>query len=160
MIHRIVQQIARDKHVPIAWNCGRIATLYEGKGDPAECGGSWVLLVLDHLAKVLSELLSPFVMPMYHSNLPHDQHGCVKGKSTDLANRIIRAMIEWAALAKMSIFVLSLAWKGIRQDCQRVCPRNAAGLHQGARSAPCKVRPHADCHTACHRIHKHKPSPI
>ena len=70
IIHGIISNIAKHKYVPVNWKGGRIATLFKGKGDPAVCGHSRGLLVLDHMAKILSDLLSPFIAPLYYHNMP------------------------------------------------------------------------------------------
>ena len=133
IIHSIINNIAINRYVPVNWKGGRIATLFKGKGDPAVCGNSRGLLVLDHVAKILSDLLSPFVTPLYHDNMPDSQHGCVKNKSTDLANHLIRAMIEWAALANLSIFVLFL---DLEKAFDKIIREYVLGLPQGCQEAP------------------------
>ena len=65
IIHSIIDNVAINRYVPVNWKGGRIATLFKGKGDPAVCGNSKGLLVLDHVAsaQLLQQTLSGSLGP-------------------------------------------------------------------------------------------------
>ena len=133
LIHSIIKLVAERMYVPIAWKGGRITALFKGKGDPGTCGNSRGLLILDHMAKILSDLLSIHVSPQYHMHMPESQHGCVRGKSTDLANHMIRAALEYASLARLSIFILFL---DLEKAFDRVVREYVFGMPQGCQEHP------------------------
>ena len=54
--HNIIDSIIDNMYVPIAWKGGRIIDVYKGKGDAAVCNKSRGLLIMDHMAKPLSNL--------------------------------------------------------------------------------------------------------
>ena len=85
------------------------------------------------MAKPLSLLLKDEVAPKYHENMPQSQHGCVAGKSTDLANHLIRGMIEYAKLANLCICVIFL---DLVKAFDRVVREYVLGMPQNCNISP------------------------
>ena len=60
--------------------------------------------------------------------MPSSQHGCVKNKSTDLANHLVRTMIDHAAMHGLSVFVLFV---DLEKAFDRVVRELVLGFPQG-----------------------------
>ena len=68
--------------IPPQWKGGRLARLYKGKGDAADCNSHGGLLIADHASKVFTSLLWPPIARVCDKRLPTEQCGCVRGCGT------------------------------------------------------------------------------
>ena len=105
----LVWRIFRHSYVPVQWRGGRLAELFK-KGDPANPDNYRGLLISDHMSKVLPipTLMNSSVRPYIDLYLPSTQCGGTKRKGTDLANHLVRSLIDFAGLFGLSYFVLFL----------------------------------------------------
>ena len=68
--------------IPPQWKGGRLARLYKGKGDAADCNSHQGLLIADHASKVFTSLLWPPIAKVCDKRRPTEQCGCVRGRGT------------------------------------------------------------------------------
>ena len=100
-----VGAIWQTVYIPIAWRGGRIATLFK-KGDSMQTDNYRGLLISDHMSKACTSILDDYVNPAYIDNISNEQCGGVPERGTDIANDIVRAMLDLAAARNSSIAVL------------------------------------------------------
>ena len=98
----------KEERAPIAWKGGRIVDLWKRKKDATECSSSRGLLISDHLAKTYTGVLVARAMPCLRPLIPEEQFGGFKGGGTDFANLSVRCLLQFAALAGLSVFALFL----------------------------------------------------
>ena len=68
--------------IPPQWKGGRLARLYKGNGDAADCNSHRCLLIADHASKVFTSLLWSPTARVCDKRLPTEQCGCVRGRGT------------------------------------------------------------------------------
>ena len=59
LLSKLMSRIVANGTVPPQWKGGRLARLYKGKGDAADCNSHRGLLIADHASKVFTSLLQP-----------------------------------------------------------------------------------------------------
>jgi len=128
LVSNLTTQIISNQTAPVDCKGGRIADVYKGKGNPAVCNHSRGILVQDHIGKVVSNVLKDQVTDKYNHHMPDSQHGCVSGKSTDLATHLVRSLIDMAAHSNMSVFVLFV---DLEKAFDRIVRELVLGFPQG-----------------------------
>jgi len=102
----LYRRIADEERWPARWAGGRLAEVFKNKGardDPDEYRG---VVLEDHLAKGMKEVISPFVFDAYNGGIPDSQHGAVGGRGTDMAAFLLQSFIAFCDLQSLSYFVL------------------------------------------------------
>ncbi|CAK0908178.1 unnamed protein product, partial [Prorocentrum cordatum] len=102
----LYNDVIKYERWPVSWTGGRMQDIFKNKGDRAVCDDSRGIILEDHLAKGLKQHLAQSVMPAYTAHQPPAQHGAVHGRSTDFATHFVREALEYAASARLCIFVL------------------------------------------------------
>ena len=105
-VNEIENRSILEERVPIRWKGSRLVDLYKKKGNPTECSSHRGLQIADHLAKSFVGKLRDTIKTQVEEYLPCDQFWGVKGGGTDYPVHIIQSMVSYAALAKLSVFVL------------------------------------------------------
>ena len=82
LLSELMRRIVANGTVPLQWKGGRLAQLYKGKGDTADCNSHRGLLIADHASKVFTSLLQPPNAQACDQCLPTEQCGCVQGRGT------------------------------------------------------------------------------
>jgi len=102
----LYRRVADEERWPVRWAGGRLAEVFKNKGardDPDEYRG---IVLEDHLAKGMKEVIAPSVFPAYNSGIPDSQHGAVGGRGTDMAAFLLQCFIAYCDLHAFSYFVL------------------------------------------------------
>ena len=105
-VNDIERRAVQEERIPTRWKGGRLVDLSKKKGDPAECSSSRGLFVSDHFAKCFIGKLRDEIKPTIKDFTPEDQFGGCEGGGTDYRAHVVRSLIEYAAMAQMSILVL------------------------------------------------------
>ena len=79
LLSGLINDVVKSEEIPVAWKGGRAADLYKGKGDAADTNASRVLLIQDHMGKVIVEMLKSRVVNGFEADNPGDQYGGVSG---------------------------------------------------------------------------------
>ena len=125
----LLEHILVTESVPNALKGGRLCRLFKGKGDPAKCGSYRGITVIDHLAKIFTMLLGPYVDGPLAAKLQPSQCGCVRGKGTVRLSKFGRAYSEACAAQGRSalllfIDILKALWPDSARDCVGDPPRS------------------------------------
>ena len=78
----LMKRVVASGTIPPQWKGGRLARLYKGKGDAADCNTHRGLLIADHASKVFTLLLQPPIARACDMRLATEQCGCVRGRGT------------------------------------------------------------------------------
>jgi hypothetical protein len=105
-VHPLIDRIVVSQRWPWRWKGGRVATLWKKKGDYQVCDNSRGLLVMDHIGKILPDLIKNELAPTIAARLPASQYGGVEGGGTDFPNHTLRLLVEYAKVASLSLFIL------------------------------------------------------
>ena len=82
LLCELMKRVVASGTIPPQWKGGRLARLYKGKGDAADCNSHRGLLIADHASKVFTSLLWPPIARVCDKRLPTEQCGCVRGRGT------------------------------------------------------------------------------
>ena len=82
LLCELMKRVVVSGTVPPQWKGGRLARLYKGKGDAADCNSHRGLLIADHASKVFTSLLWAPIARVCDKRLPTEQCGCVRGRGT------------------------------------------------------------------------------
>ena len=82
LLCELMKRVVVSGTIPPQWKGGRLARLYKGKGDAADCNSHRGLLIADHASKVFTSLLWPPIARVCDKRLPTEQCGCVRGRGT------------------------------------------------------------------------------
>lgn len=99
-------RVAATEQWPVAWTGGTIVDVHKAKGPDDDCDESRGIILEDHLAKGLKELIAPYVTPAYTQSMPVDQYGATAGRGTDIASHVVRSFLDTCAAKATSHFVL------------------------------------------------------
>ena len=95
----------------------------------ADCDESRGIVLEDHAAKGLKQMLSHIVSGPYEANIPEMQHGAVAGRGTDYAAHLVHCFQAYCAATSRSSF----AWfvdlvkafdRIVREVCKRMRPKH------------------------------------
>jgi hypothetical protein len=95
-VNRLQVQTFQHERWPVAWKGGRLVDLWKKKLDAKCCENSRGLLVADHLAKCTIGLLKDECCDRLCDAMPDKQLGGVPGGGTDVANHIIRSLMDFS----------------------------------------------------------------
>ena len=90
-----MRRVVANGTVPPQWTGGRLARLYKGKGDAADCNSHRRLLMADH-----ASVLRPPIAQVCDQRLPAEQCGCVRGRGTARVMHTSRQFARRAAAHK------------------------------------------------------------
>ena len=82
LLCELMKHVVVSGTIPPQWKGGRLARLYKGKGDAADCNSHRGLLTADHASKVFTSLVWPPIARVCDKRLPTEQCGCVRGRGT------------------------------------------------------------------------------
>ena len=91
----LMRRIVANGTVPPQWRGGRLARLYKGKGDAADCNSHRGLLMADH-----ASFLQPPIAQVCDQRLCAEQCGCVRGRGTARVMHTSRLFARRAAAHK------------------------------------------------------------
>ena len=121
----------KDESWPVAWKGGRLVDLWKKKGDARVCGNSRGLLISDEMSKCTVGMLKDMCVAPMCKHMPVEQFGGVPGGGTDLANHIIRSLVDLAVQLKWCIFAwfidLKAAYDGAIRELVFGVPHNWDG---------------------------------
>ena len=100
LLSELMRRIVANGTVSPQWKDGRIARLYKGKDDAADCNSYRCLSIVDHASKVFSSLLQPPIAQVCDQRLPTEQCGCVRGRGTARVMHTSRLFARRAAAHK------------------------------------------------------------
>ena len=100
LLSKLMRRIVANGTVPPQWKGGRLARLYKGKGDAADCSSHRGLLIADHASKAFTSLLQPPIAQVCDQRLPTEQCGCVRGRGTARVMHTSRQFARRAAAHK------------------------------------------------------------
>ncbi len=108
-----------------------ITDLYQKKGDAAICSSSRGLLISDHLAKAYIGKLRDEVADAVKRATPSDQFGGCTGGGTDYPVHVMKSVIDYAARAALSVFILFVdlvaAYDSVVREIALGVPHSHAG---------------------------------
>ena len=104
----IITDIIRSNDLPVAWRGGRLAKLFKGKGDMADCDMYRGLLVGDHSSKVFTGVFCQPVQQRINSALPPEQCGGVARSGANRGHHVVSAFVERTVMAKLYAAILFL----------------------------------------------------
>ncbi|CAK0804335.1 unnamed protein product [Prorocentrum cordatum] len=105
-LYPLYRRVADEERWPVQWAGGRLAEVFKNKGardDPDEYRG---VVLEDHLAKGMKEVLAPHVFDAYNKGIPDSQHGAVGGRGTDMAAFLLQCFVPYCDVRGLSYFVL------------------------------------------------------
>ena len=76
LLSELMSRIVANGTVPPQWKGGRLARLYKGKGDAADCNSHRGLLIANHASKVFTSLVQPPIAQVCDQRLPTEQYAC------------------------------------------------------------------------------------
>ena len=82
LLRELMKRVVVNGTIPPRWKGGRLARLYRGKGDAADCNSHRGLLMADHASKVFTSLPQPPIAQACDQRLSTEQCGCVRGRGT------------------------------------------------------------------------------
>ena len=100
LLCELMRRVVTSGTIPPQWKGGRLARLYKGKSDAADCNSHRGLLIADHASKVFTSLLWPPIASVCDKRLPAEQCGCVKGRGTARVMHTSRLFARRAAACK------------------------------------------------------------
>ena len=101
----VYQEVVDTERWPVKWTGGRMQNVYKKKGPREDCDESRGIVLEDHAAKGLKQLLSNEVTPQYTEHMPETQHGAVAGRGTDFASHLVQCFLAYCAAPGTSCFV-------------------------------------------------------
>jgi len=110
--------IVKEGSIPKDWKSNVLLPVYEGKGDPMECGSYRGIRLLEHAMKVVERILEHRIRQQ--TEIDDMQFGFIKGKGTtdaifmarkDRCRRILHLKV------RSSILVLCI-WRKLLIGCQ------------------------------------------
>ena len=107
-IAEIIEDVIQTNDVPVAWRGGRLAKLFKGKGDTAECDMYRGLLVGDHTSKIFTGVLYPSVQRRVEEALPPQQCGGVACSGANRGHHVVSSFVERTATEKRPAAILFL----------------------------------------------------
>ncbi|CAK0811430.1 unnamed protein product [Prorocentrum cordatum] len=100
----LYQEIVDTERWPVHWAGGRMQNVHKRKGPFTDCDESRGIVLEDHAAKGLKQLLSHMVTGPYQDNIPEVQHGAVAGRGTDYAAHLVHSFQAYCNAAGRSSF--------------------------------------------------------
>ena len=100
LLSELMSRIVANGTVLPQWKGGKLARLYNGKGDAADCNSHRGLLIADHASMVFTSLLQPPIAQVCDQRLPTEQSGCVRRRGTARAMHTSRQFARRAAAHK------------------------------------------------------------
>ena len=99
-LSKLMRRVVANGTVPPQWKGGKLARLYKGNGDAADCNSHSGLEIADHTSKVFTSLLQPPVAQVCDQRLTAEQCGCVRGRGTARVMHTSRQFARKAAAHK------------------------------------------------------------
>ncbi|CAK0846084.1 unnamed protein product, partial [Prorocentrum cordatum] len=128
-------RVASTGQWPLEWQGGDIVSAWKRKGDMRSCDASRGLLLSDHAAKGLVDMVNHSVEPFYETHIPQDQNGTVRRRGADFATHVVTSVAAWAKAMTWSIFIMFL---DLAKAFDRIVRQLVAGwgeVPEGARLA-------------------------
>ena len=105
MLAEVYQEIVDGERWPVQWTGGRMQNVYKNKGPMQDCDESRGIVLEDHAAKGLKQILGAILNDPYQQNMPEAQHGAVAGRGTDYAAHLVHCFMAYCAAQRKSCFV-------------------------------------------------------
>ena len=107
-LFEIFHRVHSSEQWPVKWKGGRIVDVFKGKGFPLDCSNGRGLLVSDHVATALIDMIKNHVVDDVDKHIPDNQFGCRKGGGTEFPNHTACSLVDYCRIASLSCFALFL----------------------------------------------------
>ncbi|CAK0834692.1 unnamed protein product, partial [Prorocentrum cordatum] len=101
----LYQDVVGHERWPSQGTGGRMQSVHERRGPLEDCDESRGIVLEDHAAKALKQMLGDMLNEPCHQNMPEAQHGAVAGKGTDYAAHLVHCFVAYCAARHLSCFV-------------------------------------------------------